>query len=111
MDENFVGEQINPVKSTFDTKAMARGEPGLPKRFVWRNKEYKINTILEKWKEASGRKPGSKELYVRKHWFKIETTNGYIMKIYFERKAKSKTQWKSRWWLYSIDRALGSVNG
>jgi hypothetical protein len=108
MKEDFIGEQIKPIKGTFDTHAMAKGEPGLPKRFIWRDKEYEVQTLLEKWKEASGRKKGG-EIYVRKHWYRVETTNGYIMKIYFERKAKSKTQWKTRWWLYSIKQGGFSV--
>jgi phosphoribosylglycinamide formyltransferase-1 len=101
MQEAFIGESIVPVKGTFNTTAMAKGEPGLPTKFIWRDKEYSVDSIVAKWKEASARKKGG-ELYVRKHWFQIRTTDGSIMKIYFERKAKSKTQWKARWCLYSI---------
>lgn len=102
LQQSFVSDQITPVAGTFDTRGMARGEPGFPRRFIWRNEEYIVGIILDKWKELTPCKSGSKEKYVRKHWFKIKTTNGYTMEIYFERKAKIRSKWKSRWWLYSV---------
>ena len=52
MDDKFISEPIKPVEGTFDTAGMTRGEPGLPGRFVWRNKEYTVAEVLEKWKES-----------------------------------------------------------
>jgi len=101
-DEKFVSEPIKPVAGTFNTGAMARGEPGLPARFVWRRKEYTVLRILDKWKETSPCKSGGKEKYVRKHWYKVETDSGEIMKVYFERKSLPRGQRKIRWWLYSM---------
>jgi len=100
--EKFVSDPIKPVAGTFDTESMTRGEPGLPSRFVWRKKEYVIARIMDKWKETSPCTSGAKEKYVRKHWYKIRTTDGLNMKIYFERKSMSKGQGKKRWWLYSV---------
>jgi len=100
--EKFVSESITPVTGTFDTGAMARGEPGLPAQFVWRETKYSVTKILDKWKESSPCKSGGKEKYVRKHWYKIETKSGEIMNIYFERKSLPRGQRKIRWWLYSI---------
>ncbi|UCG29231.1 MAG: cytoplasmic protein [candidate division WOR-3 bacterium] len=102
MNERFVSEAIKPAKGTFDTKAMSRGAPGLPSRFVWRKSEYGIAAVVRSWKETSLCKSGSKEKYVRKHWYEIKTTNGLIMKIYFERKSLPKGQARKRWWLYSV---------
>ena len=101
-NEKLISEAIKPVVGTFDTGAMARGEPGLPARFVWRKEEYEIARTLDKWKETSPCKSGGKEKYVRRHWYEIETSTGKIMKIYFERKPLPKGQRKTRWWLYSI---------
>jgi len=100
--EKFISERIVPAKGTFDTKAMSRGEPGLPSRFLWRNSEYRIAEIVRKWKEASPCSSGSREKYVRKHWYEIRTTDGLCMKIYFERKSMPRRQAKKRWWLYSV---------
>ena len=102
MMNEFVGEAIKPVAGTFDTAGMASGEPGLPGRFVWRDKEYTLAEVLEKWKESGRCKSGSSEMYLRKHWFKIRCTDGSQMTIYFERQPRSKAQNKMRWWLYTV---------
>lgn len=101
-EEKFISEAISPVAGTFDTGAMSRGEPGLPAKFIWRDSEYEIAHIMDKWKETSPCKSGGKEKYVRKHWYVVKATNGIVMKLYFERKPLSKGQRKLRWWLYSI---------
>lgn len=104
VSERFIGESFKPVAGTFDTDRMARGEPGLPARFVWRNVEYGIAQVIDYWKDTGPCKGGGEEKYVRKHWFKVRTTSGEVMKIYFERKPMTKSQRKIRWWLYSIVR-------
>jgi len=42
MNEEFVGEAITPVPGTQNASAMATGAPGLPARFVWRDREYVV---------------------------------------------------------------------
>lgn len=108
MAEEFVSEAIRPVAGTFDPAPMTRGEPGLPRRFVWRDKEYTLAAVLEAWKEDGPCRHGSGEMYLRKHWFKILTEQGPQMTICFERQARSKRQSKARWWLYTIDRVGNS---
>ena len=98
----FVSEPIKPVRGAIDTRGMSRGEPGLPQRFLWREKEYEVAEMLEKWKEASPCTHGSDERYVRKHWFRIRTTGGEEMRIYFERQARSARERKRRWWLHTV---------
>ncbi len=39
MEEEFVSEPIKLVAGTFDTVGMTRSEPGLPGRFIWRDKK------------------------------------------------------------------------
>jgi len=102
MDEEFIGEPIRPVGGTLDPAAMATGGPGLPTRFVWRDREHAVQRVLERWKTTSDCRSGSREQYVRKHWFRIRTADGTQMRIYFERQARSRGQRKARWWLYSI---------
>ena len=102
MPTEFISEPIKPIEGTFDPAGMARGEPGLPSRFIWRDKEYTVAQVLEKWKESGPCKSSSNEMYLRKHWFKVECTDGSEMTIYFERQPKSKPQGKKRWWLYTV---------
>ena len=106
MQDEFVSEAIEPVEGTFDAAGMTRGEPGLPRRFVWQDTEYQVADVLEKWKEAGPCKSGSSEMYLRKHWFKIKCTDGSEMVIYFQRQSRSKSNNKKRWWLYTIKRSL-----
>ena len=48
-------------------------------------------------------------MYLRKHWFRIQTEQGPRMTIYFERQARSKQKDKARWWLYTIERETRPV--
>ena len=104
MPGEFVSEVIEPVTGTMDVSGMLRGEPGLPKRFVWREQEYTVEEVLERWKETSPCRSGGRERYVRKHWFRIKTTTGHEMKIYFDRQPRSARNAKARWWLYTVSR-------
>ena len=104
---DFISEPIQPVPGTFDTRAMAAGEPGLPARFTWRGSEYSIDRVLEKWKETSRCRSGADEQYVRKHWFKIRTTGGHEMKIYFDRQPRTTREPTRRWWLYTVSTPKG----
>ena len=102
MADRFISEAIVPVVETMDVSALAAGEPGLPQRFRWRDREYAVAEVVEKWRETGADSYGGEERYVRKHWFRIETTDGLGMKIYCERQARSKGRRKPRWWLFSV---------
>ncbi|UCC96867.1 MAG: hypothetical protein JSW66_13595 [Phycisphaerales bacterium] len=105
MNEEFISEPITPASGTFETTAMTRGEPALPGRFTWRDREYAIADVLEIWKESGPCSSGGGEQYLRKHWYRIRTDNGLNMTIYFERQPRAKRQNKARWWLYTIERS------
>jgi len=98
--ESFVGAPIVPASRSFAAQAMAAGKPGLPEAFIWKGREYGVVQVLEEWKEAGDCRHGSGERYIRKHWYRIRTSQGSEMKIYFERQARSSGG--SRWRLYSI---------
>jgi len=99
--EKFVSESIKPVTGTADTAAMARGEPGLPDAFTWRGEPLVVKNLIRSWRETGPCKSGSSEVYARKHWFEVETGNGCLAEIYFERQARGKSRLE-RWWLYSL---------
>lgn len=99
-DEQFISEPITPAPGTFDRRGMARGEPGLPARFTWRGDEYTIADVLETW-VTSGKEKGGDEIYLRRHWWQIRTTDGSVMKLYCERQ-KQRRDTKQRWFIYSM---------
>lgn len=98
----LISQQIKPLLGTVDAgRAAIPGEPMLPAAFEWQRTEYPVLEVLESWKETGPCSHGSGERYVNKHWYRIRTTGGE-MKIYFERKARSKQDAKKRWWLYTF---------
>ena len=108
MNETFIGEAIHAEDMSFSLSPMTLGEPGLPARFSWKGRSFSVLQVLEKWKEAGDCRHGSGERYVRKHWFRIRTTDNLEMKIYFERQKRSSGG--SRWRLYSLrDERAGST--
>ncbi len=105
-EEELISETITAVPGTFDPAGMARGEPGLPRRFTWRGQEYAVARVIETWRSYGddiGRSGG--ERYVRKHWFRIETTEGRVMTLYFHRQpVRGKGAGKGRWVVFSVAR-------
>jgi hypothetical protein len=102
----FISEPITPAAGEYNPITMARGEPSAPRRFTWRGMEYHVARVIKTWKGAApeGHKQGN-EVYVRKHWFELETTSGEHMTIYCDRQAQSRRKAKARWWLYSVARS------
>jgi hypothetical protein len=100
MKETFIGEAITPVDLSFSVSSMAMGKPGLPRKFSWKGRSFSVIEVLEEWKETGACRHGSGERYVRKHWFRVRTTDDLEMRIYFERQGRSSGG--SRWRLYSI---------
>ena len=102
MSKQFVSEPIEPVGGTMSARRMSRGEPGLPRRFRWRDAEHEVAEVLEQWKETSCCRHGGGEQYVRKHWFRVRTTDGAEMRLCFERQARSGRERTRRWWLHTV---------
>jgi len=100
---SFVSEPITPVGASFDTSGMARGEPGLPQKFRWRKKEFTVAEVLERWKEHGDCAHGSGERYVRKHGYLVRTTDGSVIRLYFQRSFGRGKIAKTRWWMQSIE--------
>jgi hypothetical protein len=100
MKETFIGAGITPEDTSFSVSAMAMGKPGLPWKFSWKGRAFSVLEVLEVWKECGDCRHGSGERYVRKHWFRVRTTEDLEMKIYFERQGRSSGG--SSWRLYSI---------
>lgn len=101
----FVSETITPQQGTFDTQAMARGEPGLPRGFGWRGTVYEVVEKLGQWKHSS--REGSRaqgELYLRRHYYKLRMSDGMVWTVYFIRQPARSGSAKRRWFLYDFER-------
>jgi hypothetical protein len=109
MSISFVSEPIVPLEASFDPSGMARGEPGLPQKFQWRKKEFAVETVLEQWKDHGDCRNGSGERYVRKHGYRVRTTDGTVMNLYFQRSTGRGKLPAKRWWLHSLEQMPSNV--
>jgi len=101
MKESLISEAIEPLMDDLAERPFTVGEPILPARFRWRGAEYRVESVLESWKEYSEGSRQMPERYLRKHWFHVRASDGSTMKIYFERSARSKGTERARWWLFT----------
>ena len=100
-DAQFISEPIQPVPGTGDARAMARGEPGLPARFIWRDRTYTVTEVMEAWKSSGPERGGGGEIYLRRHWHKVRVDTGETMTLYCERQARNRRRPQARWFLYT----------
>ena len=101
-ERQFVGEALHPAAGAGDAGAMARGEPGVPARFTWRDRQWDVAKVLERWRETGPCRNGSPEQYVRKHWFRVLLVTGEELEIYCDRQARRGKNPKARWWVFAI---------
>lgn len=92
-------EAVDVDPSSYDTASMARGEPGIPRRFRWRGETFEIAEILDGARETGACHHGSGERYVRRHVSRARTTDGAIVTLSGERASRGP-----RWILRSIER-------
>lgn len=96
---DLVSEPIAPDPSSFEVSGPARGEPGLPRRFAWRGRDWTVADVERRWKTTGRDHGGSHEQYVRRHWAVVRTAAGPRLRIYGERGGR-----RSRWWIHSVER-------
>ena len=94
----FVSERIAPEPGYFDIAALARGEPAVPRAFVWRGQRFDVARTHAS-RRAMGEDRG--DTYVRRHYYDIETTDALRMSLYFERNPSDRSKRKA-WWLYTV---------
>ena len=104
----FVGEPLTPADGPqgrrVDAAAMASGAPGLPRRFRSRSGEFEVARVLARWRTTGGCHSGSRERYVRRHWYRVRTTAGEELELYFDRQPRTRRRQNRRWWLYTRGR-------
>ena len=94
----FVSERIAAEPGAFDPVAMSRGEPGVPRTFVWRGQRFAVAQVLQ-----SARRMGVDrgDRYVRRHYHEVETTDAIRMSLYFDRNPRDRSS-RKEWWLYTL---------
>jgi phosphoribosylglycinamide formyltransferase-1 len=102
--EEFVSEPLRPEPGAFTSHTAGAGEPALPVRFTWRKTPYEVVEVLKVWKSYGDDRGSSSERYLRRHWYRIRTTDGTVMTIYFDRQPTSFRKRHQRWWIYTVAR-------
>ena len=106
-EERLVSEPVVCAAGSFDANSMAAGIPGVPSRFAWRGKEYRVLRVLGTRKtfrdchHSAGIPAAARERYVNKHYVTVETVSGEIMTLYRTRSGSKKESWT----LYTIKAA------
>jgi phosphoribosylglycinamide formyltransferase-1 len=111
MSATFVSELIEPLDASFDTARMAQGEPGVPHKFRWRGRVHALDAVLEAQKNYGDCSHGSGERYVRKHLYRVLTSEGLVLRLCFQRTlGRGKFRTTSRWWVQSIEATRATVS-
>jgi hypothetical protein len=92
-------EPIVPEPGSFDARTMARGEPGVPRRFAWRGATYEVAEVLGTERETENYSGGARDNYLKRHLFRVRTTSGEVMVLAASR---GPTGGAPRWTLRQI---------
>lgn len=91
----FVGQSIAPAGDGFLTPASG-SEPPVPRAFRWNGRTFDVSAVLRSWRTT---RTDRGDVYLKRHWFELETTSGEKLEVYFDREARRGAP---RWWLYSL---------
>jgi hypothetical protein len=92
-----VGEPVEVLPGGFDVAAMARGEPGVPLRFRWRERVFEVEAVLGSERELDVGPMGGHDGYVRRHAVTVRTRCGARLVL-----TGSRSRGPARWTLRSI---------
>lgn len=92
----FVGRPLEPDGDALLAPS-ANGEPPLPAAFRWDEGTIAVIAIRRSWRST---KSDRGDVYLKRHWFEIETSEGSLAQIYFDREAR---RGQAHWWLYAVD--------
>lgn len=88
MSKRFVSQPVEPI---------APAGPELPPAFRWGEEMLEVREIRKKWR---GTKEDRGDVYLKRHWYEFETSDGRVATVYFDRGAKPGA---ARWWLYTLE--------
>ena len=92
----FVSCAIEPSGEGFLTPATGN-EPPLPAAFRWEDRTLVVAAVRRAWRTSKNDRGDD---YLKRHWFEIETGDGSIARVYYDREARRGA---ARWWLYTIE--------
>ena len=112
--KKFIGEEIEVL---FDKTPLFSKRPDCPDGFIWREKEFKVAKNLKAWQDFSRRGSQQRNMSpehaervsmkgswgVGRYFFQIETYEGEVFEIYYDRSPEKSDDRSGHWFLLSID--------
>ncbi|HEX3368065.1 MAG TPA: DUF6504 family protein [Candidatus Cybelea sp.] len=92
----FVSAPIVAAANGFVTPPSG-SEPPVPRLFRWRERTLEVASVLRTWRST---KTDRGDVYLKRHWFELQTATGAKLEVYFDREARRGAP---QWWLYAID--------
>lgn len=92
----FVSKPILPEGVSVDEDALGRLEPSLPVAFHFGEERIGVKALRKTWRST---KTDRGDVYLKRHWFEFETSDGKVAVVYFDRGAKRGAP---RWFLYTL---------
>ncbi len=108
---DFIGEEIQVA---FDTPPVMEKAPDCPDRFTWRDATYEVTRLLNAWQDFGRRGRMTLNMSaphlmlaqrrgswgVGRYYFRVETAEGQIFDLYYDRAPKDVDRRKGAWFLY-----------
>lgn len=111
--KKFIGEEISAV---FNTPPLFAKIPPCPDEFIWRNKKYRVMKNLMAWQDFTRRGLREKNMSpehadraslkgswgVGRYYFRVESCDGEIFEIYYDRSPDNSIHRSGHWFLLSV---------
>lgn len=100
-----------PIEALFNTPPALEKKPGCPNSFVWQGETYLVQTMLSEWHDYERRGKSAKNMRpahlitalgrgswgVGRDWYRVQTPQGRIFDLYYDRSPKGSDQRKGEW--------------
>ncbi len=108
---HFIGETI---AIHFDKPPLLEKKPGCPDGFVWQGQNYQVAALISEWHDYRRRGRMARNMQpqhaavaegrgswgVGRDYYRVQTENGQVFDLYYDRAPKSADQRKGAWFLH-----------
>jgi hypothetical protein len=108
---HFIGKQI---EVQFDNPPLFSKKPDCPDNFIWKERTFQITEILAEWQDfsrsgdmAHNMRPANMSKAIKqgswgvgRFYFRVQTKDGKIFDLYYDRAPKDVDDRSGAWFLY-----------
>jgi hypothetical protein len=110
-EPRFIGQEI---LVEYDQPPLLEKKPGCPDRFIWQEETFQVFEMLAEWHDYRRRGRMARNMQpahaaiaeqrgswgVGRDYFRVNTTDGRIFELYYDRAPKDVSRRKGAWFLY-----------